>query len=93
MRFLGVAVEVLVRLALGPSDRRTRHGYPLAWARLQALLATEVACEARQAEDRTGDPHPDSTHLAGEPAWGRPRIPSALVLLGYDVAGATVART
>jgi len=54
------------KLEVRPCHRSTCHGYPLAQARLQTLLALEVEAKTRQTEGKSGDPRSDPPYVCGK---------------------------
>src|SRR5262249_47504532 len=89
---LGACVALFRRLAILAALRETCDRRFLAPAGISALLALEVARQARTADDSSQRAGSHPPHRNREPARGVPRIRAELRRLGHEFAESTVAK-
>jgi len=73
-------------------NHQTRDADPLASARIQGVLALEVALQGWPADGPDGDPRANPGDEPGQLVVGAPRIHGKLLRLGIEVAESTVAK-
>jgi len=90
---LGLALPLLVELALGAAYREAPNGHRLAPKGIPLVWEMEESARRTgKADDRLGGSETNPKDKFANPLWGAPRLHGELLKLGIEVSPATVAK-